>query len=184
MHDVRGARDAIRHGDAVLSRLPGHPALEAWLAEDKAIVALNEGRYEDAIKFEQHSLDLRQQIHGRSHYECRPRSTTSRPTCTAPRTRRSIARSRPGSGRIGWGLAGGSLGIANGTQLALNVCQAGSRSQQWSISADGPTGAFIFKNAASGRCLNESGSNTAAGVPMQIWDCNGGSNQKFAVQAY
>ncbi|HSS38575.1 MAG TPA: serine/threonine-protein kinase, partial [Polyangia bacterium] len=69
VHDVRRARDAIRHGDAVLSRLPGHPALEAWLAEDKAIIALNEGRYEDAIKFEQRSLDLRQQIYGRSHYE-------------------------------------------------------------------------------------------------------------------
>ncbi|MFL5307714.1 MAG: serine/threonine-protein kinase [Polyangia bacterium] len=69
LHDVRRAKDAIRHGDAVLSRLPGHPALEAWLTEDKAIVALNEGHYEEALKFEQRSLDLRQQIYGPSHYE-------------------------------------------------------------------------------------------------------------------
>ncbi|MES1164659.1 MAG: serine/threonine-protein kinase [Verrucomicrobiota bacterium] len=69
LHDVRRARDAIRHGEAVLSRLPGHPGLEAWVAEDKAIVAMTEGRYEDAITFERRSLELRQQIYGPSHYE-------------------------------------------------------------------------------------------------------------------
>ncbi len=49
---------------------------------------------------------------------------------------------------------------------------------------DAPTGAFFLKNVASGRCLDEPGSNTASGVRLDIWDCNGGNNQKWNIQAY
>jgi hypothetical protein len=81
-------------------------------------------------------------------------------------------------------VGSGNSGTGNGTRLALNTCTAGDASQQFTISADAPTGAFFFKNIASGRCLDENGGNTAAGQPMQLWDCNGGNNQKFNIQAY
>src|ERR1017187_6021188 len=77
-------------------------------------------------------------------------------------------------------LVGGSFG--NGTQLAINDCKSGS--PDWTITPDGQTGAFVFKHVQSGRCLDESGYNTSSGLPMQIWDCSGGTNQKFNVQAY
>ncbi len=50
--------------------------------------------------------------------------------------------------------------------------------------ANAHSGAFFFKNVASGRCLDEPGSNTASGVQLDIWDCNSGSNQKWNIQAY
>ena len=79
-------------------------------------------------------------------------------------------------------LAGGGSSLANGTQLAINDCKSGS--QDWTITADPQTGAFMFKNVQSGRCMDEPGWNTASGVLLDIWDCNGGTNQKFNVQAY
>ncbi|HLK92091.1 MAG TPA: RICIN domain-containing protein, partial [Polyangia bacterium] len=80
-------------------------------------------------------------------------------------------------------LVGGGSNLANGTQLAINDCAAGDPSQNWTVSADPQSGAFFFKNVQSGRCLDESGWNTSNGVLMDIWDCSGGNNQKFMVQA-
>ena len=65
----------------------------------------------------------------------------------------------------------------------INDCQPGHSNQQWTISADAPTGAFFFKNLMSGRCLDVPAGNTASGVMMEIWDCNSQSNQKFNIQA-
>ena len=81
-------------------------------------------------------------------------------------------------------LVGGGSNLANGTQIAVNDCKSGDTSQDWSITPDPASGAFVFKNVQSGRCLDESGYNTANGLPMQIWDCSGGANQKLFVQAY
>ena len=81
-------------------------------------------------------------------------------------------------------LAGFGSSVGNGTQLAINDCKAGVPSQDWTITADAQTGAFFFKNTKSGRCLDEPNSNTASGVLMDTWDCNGGANQKFNIQAY
>jgi hypothetical protein len=81
-------------------------------------------------------------------------------------------------------LVGSGSSLGNGTQLAINDCGSGDASQDWSVSADGQTGAFIFKNRQSGRCMDENEASTANGVPMQIWDCNGARNQKFLVQAF
>jgi glucosylceramidase len=81
-------------------------------------------------------------------------------------------------------LAGAGSSLGNGTHLIVNTCASGRPSQQWSIAADAFSGAFVFKNVAAGRCLDETASNTSSGMPMQIWDCVGASNQKFTVRAY
>jgi hypothetical protein len=81
-------------------------------------------------------------------------------------------------------LAGSGSSLGNSTQLRINDCQAGKSSEAWNITADAKTGAFIFKNVQSGRCLDENGWNTSAGLPMQIWDCSGQSNQKLYIQAF
>ena len=81
-------------------------------------------------------------------------------------------------------LVGGGTTPGNGTRLQVNACSAGKTTQQFAITVDPPTGAFVFKNVAAGRCLEEPGSNTAAGVQLDIWDCTGGTNQKWSIQAY
>ena len=77
-------------------------------------------------------------------------------------------------------LAGGA--IDNGTKLVINDCN-GASSQSWAVTADVQTGAFVFKNVAAGRCLDENNWDTSPGVPMQVWDCGGGTNQKYYIQA-
>jgi len=81
-------------------------------------------------------------------------------------------------------LAGSGSSLGNSTQLRINDCQAGKPSEAWNITADAKTGAFIFKNVQAGRCLDENGWNTSAGLPMQIWDCSGQNNQKLYIQAF
>ena len=81
-------------------------------------------------------------------------------------------------------LVGGGSNLGNGTQIAVNDCQSGDTEPGLDDHADPTSGAFVFKNVQSGRCLDESGYNTASGLPMQIWDCSGGANQKLFVQAY
>ncbi len=82
-------------------------------------------------------------------------------------------------------LVGSGNNTGNGTQLALNSCAEGDTSQLFAITADASTGAFFFKNVASGRCIDESNGNTSNGVAMQVWDCSSSnSNQKFMIQAY
>ena len=51
-------------------------------------------------------------------------------------------------------------------------------------SSDPSSGAFIFKNVQSGRCLDVPGGSTASGTLMQIYDCWGPASQKIFVQAY
>jgi len=81
-------------------------------------------------------------------------------------------------------LAGSGTSLGNSTQLRINNCQAGKPSEAWNITADAMTGAFIFKNVQANRCMDENAGSTSPGLPMQIWDCNGGSNQKLYIQAF
>jgi endoglucanase len=65
----------------------------------------------------------------------------------------------------------------NGTGLAVN-------NFSYSIGTGGPTGSTGQQNvmivgAASGRCIDLNGSASANGSQVQLWDCNGGSNQRF-----
>ncbi|GLX37968.1 RICIN domain-containing protein [Streptomyces lavendulae] len=39
----------------------------------------------------------------------------------------------------------------------------------------------VLHNGASGKCLEVPGGNFNNGAPVQQWDCNGGSNQKWTV---
>ena len=79
-----------------------------------------------------------------------------------------------------FGTVGG--GTANLTGVEIQDCN-GSAAQNWNITADANTGAFVIKNVASGRCLDVSGASTADGAPMDIYDCWGGNNQKFKLSS-
>ena len=74
-------------------------------------------------------------------------------------------------------------GTANGTQLEIQDC-VGTGAQAWTVTPDVQTGSFIFRNVASGRCLDVAGGSPADWARMDLWDCQAGSNQKFKVQAY
>ncbi len=39
----------------------------------------------------------------------------------------------------------------------------------------------MLVNPVSGRCLDDPGFNTTSGTQLEIWDCNGGSNQQRAI---
>ena len=69
LHDNRRARDAWEHARAVLSRFPGHPVLEAWLADSRATLFRAAGRYEEALAEDRKVLSLREAALGASHYE-------------------------------------------------------------------------------------------------------------------
>jgi hypothetical protein len=81
-------------------------------------------------------------------------------------------------------LVGAGASVANGTQLAINDCHAGARSQDWAVTPDPQTGAFVFKNVQAGRCLDEPAGNTANGVRLDIYDCAPVLTQKFFVQTF
>jgi len=80
------------------------------------------------------------------------------------------------------GLVGYGGNLGNGTRIEIQDCQ-GTSQQNWNITADANTGAFVIKNVASGRCLDVSGASGADGAPMNIWDCWGGNNQKFKLSS-
>ena len=82
------ARNALGHAGAVLARFPGHPILEAWVADAERHVLLDEGRYEEALRENQKVLALREAALGSSHFEVaasdverRPRVARTRPGC-------------------------------------------------------------------------------------------------------
>ena len=80
-------------------------------------------------------------------------------------------------------LAGGGSSLGNGTKIVIWDCD-GSSSQAWNVTPDASTGAFVFQNVQSGRCLDQNAWSQTAGLQMQVWDCSGSGNQKFNVQAY
>lgn len=65
-------------------------------------------------------------------------------------------------------------GTANQTPVQIYSCNSSAPNQQWVLRADGS----VF-NPASGRCLDAPSG--ATGVQLQIYDCNGGPNQKFSI---
>ncbi len=69
LHDTRMARNALRHGEAVLARFPGHPLLEAYLADNEAEVAFDEGHLEEALRQTRNVLALKERTLGPSHFD-------------------------------------------------------------------------------------------------------------------
>jgi hypothetical protein len=74
----------------------------------------------------------------------------------------------------------------NGTTVSMS-CQA-----SWTVDAatgtvgaggSGGTGTSIIRGVGSNRCLEVPNSSTTNGVQMDIWDCNGGANQSWALTA-
>jgi tetratricopeptide (TPR) repeat protein len=69
LHDVRMARNWLRHGEAILARFPGHPLLQAWIAVEKGLVLRAEGQDAAALEQEQHALALKEAALGPSHVD-------------------------------------------------------------------------------------------------------------------
>jgi tetratricopeptide (TPR) repeat protein/predicted Ser/Thr protein kinase len=69
LHDVPRARENMRDSRAVLSRIPGHKRLEAWVDEAESVVDVNDGNPERGLRFAQHAYQLRAQIFTGDHYE-------------------------------------------------------------------------------------------------------------------
>jgi tetratricopeptide (TPR) repeat protein len=63
------ARHWARYGDAVLARFPGHPILEAWMAQSRSAVARLEGRDEDSLREVRLELALKQKALGDDHLD-------------------------------------------------------------------------------------------------------------------
>jgi len=69
-------------------------------------------------------------------------------------------------------------GTGNGAEVVLETCAGGNTAQRWRAGTDGQ-----LINIASGRCLDDPGKKTANGTKLDIWSCNGGSNQHWTVPA-
>ncbi len=69
IHDAALARHWARYGDAVLARFPGHPILEAWMAQSRSAVARFEGRDEDSLREVRLELALKRKALGDSHLD-------------------------------------------------------------------------------------------------------------------
>ncbi len=57
-------------------------------------------------------------------------------------------------------------GTGNGSHVTMQPC-SGASSEHWTYSGN------QWKNAASGKCLNDPGSNLANGTQLVIWSCTG-----------
>jgi len=72
-------------------------------------------------------------------------------------------------------------GTGNSTVAEIQDCNGGA-TQAWTATlVTGTTDTFNFKNVAANRCLDVQGVSGADGARLQIYDCLGGNNQKFAV---
>ncbi len=72
----------------------------------------------------------------------------------------------------------------SGTNLSLTVNnRSGLDRLQYGWGGSGPAGGTVLRSSASNRCLDVIGASTASGTQTEIWDCNGGANQSFALNA-
>jgi tetratricopeptide (TPR) repeat protein len=67
LRDTRAARRWLRYADALVSRLPGHPILEAYKLVSWGIVEQMEGDYEGAMRDQRRALELKEQALGPLH---------------------------------------------------------------------------------------------------------------------
>jgi len=65
---------------------------------------------------------------------------------------------------------------SNGTAVDLYTCESYSVDQHWTHNSDGSLESL-------GRCLDITGGGTAVGTKVELWDCNGGGNQKWVQQS-
>jgi serine/threonine protein kinase/tetratricopeptide (TPR) repeat protein len=62
LNDVALARHWLRYGQSILSRVPGHPLLEAYMAQARVGLFEVEGRDQDAIPEAKRALDLKRSV--------------------------------------------------------------------------------------------------------------------------
>jgi non-reducing end alpha-L-arabinofuranosidase len=72
-------------------------------------------------------------------------------------------------------VQGGDNGI-DGAVVDLYTCQSSSIDEHWTHNSDDSL-------TTLGRCLDITGNSTAVGAQAELWDCNGGGNQKWVQQA-
>jgi eukaryotic-like serine/threonine-protein kinase len=68
-HDLRMGRYWTRHAQALLARLPGHPKLEAWMAQANALLLGAEDRLEDALGEGRRALAIQEATLGTIHVD-------------------------------------------------------------------------------------------------------------------
>ena len=69
IRDLRMARFWVRYAEAILTRFPGHPLFEAWLAVSRAVVFEFNGLYDEEIREHQRALDIKLSVLGSSHID-------------------------------------------------------------------------------------------------------------------
>lgn len=67
-----------------------------------------------------------------------------------------------------------AAGTANGASVRLDTCTTGNTYQQWRTGTENNV-----VNAASGKCLDDTGFKTANGTKLEIWTCTGKTNQQW-----
>ena len=69
LHDLPTARRWVRHGEAILSRFPGHPIHEAWLAMPRSIILLRAGDTAAAAEEDRRVLALLAKVRPPDHMD-------------------------------------------------------------------------------------------------------------------
>jgi O-glycosyl hydrolase len=81
------------------------------------------------------------------------------------------------SGVAGKCLAALNNGSANATPAVIDDCDAADPAQHWTVTAAGTT----LTLEINGKCLDVNGRATTSGTLVQLWTCNGGTNQQWTV---
>jgi hypothetical protein len=69
LNDFPAARRWLRHADVVLARFPGHPILEAWLAQGRSTLLVRTGEIVPAIAEARRALALLERERGPDHMD-------------------------------------------------------------------------------------------------------------------
>jgi hypothetical protein len=77
--------------------------------------------------------------------------------------------------------SGTNLSLSLNNQSGLDRLQYGWNQSSNSGGTGGTGGGFALRGSGSGRCLDVTGRGTANGTAVEIWDCNGGTNQQWSL---
>jgi len=69
VHDGKTGRSWIRLGEAILTRFPGHPGLEARIVTSRGIVFSAEGRFEEAVRDERRAIAIQESLSEQSSFD-------------------------------------------------------------------------------------------------------------------
>lgn len=69
--------------------------------------------------------------------------------------------------------------VSDSPQVGVVPCNASDSRQQWSLPAQGVVDTVTNKHYGASTCLDVDGQSTAYGALVEMWACDGGSNQRF-----